>query len=72
MGKNIIFSNCTSERTLMRVSDENQKVHHTAQKVNGETKVSTDDSEEGDNFDDESLYDSFYSGMFYFLTEYFI
>lgn len=68
MDKNIVFSIRNGERTSMRVNsfisinDESLKVHHTAQKVNGEGNVYSDDSEEGDDIDDESVCDSFYSG----------
>lgn len=69
MDKNIIFSTRNGECTSMRVNsfisinDENLKVHQTAQNVNGEANVYSDDSEEGDDIDNESLCDSFYSGM---------
>lgn len=68
MDKNIIFSTRNGERTSMRINsfisinDESLKVHHTTQKVNVEANVYSDDSEEGDDIDNESLCDSFYSG----------
>lgn len=79
MDADIIISSHNGEHTSMQVNgfiginDESLKVQHTAQKVNGDANVYSDDSEEGDDIDDESVCDSFYSGMVYtHLNEYFI
>lgn len=69
MDKNAIFSGRNGERTtpmransFITINDERLNVHQTTQKVNGDTNVYSDDSEEGDDIDDESVCDSFYSG----------
>lgn len=66
MDENIIFGERTSLRvnSFISINDDRLKVHQTAKKANGgEANRYSDDSEEGDNIDDESLCDSFYSGM---------
>lgn len=69
MDKNAIFCSRNGERTSsMRVNsfisskDERLSVYQTTQTVNGDKNVYSDDSEEGDDIDDESVCDSFYSG----------
>lgn len=69
MDKNVVFSSRNGERTssmrvnsFISINDERLSVHQTTQKVNGDTNVCSDDSEEGDDIDDESVCDSFYSG----------
>lgn len=71
MGKTIIYGTFNGERismqgnSLISINDESQNIHHTAEKIDGETNtIYSDDSEEGDIIDDdESLSDSYYSGM---------
>lgn len=69
MDKNVIFGGRNGERTsstransFISINDEHLNVHQITQKVNGDTNVYSDDSEEGDDIDDESACDSFYSG----------
>lgn len=63
---NMIVNGCDGENSMAcgNISEKNQSEHRQtrSQMDNGQAETCSDDTEEGDDLDDESLCDSFYSG----------